>query len=150
MNKQREKFDKTYAIKVEIPVQWGDMDAFNHVNNSVYFKYFESARIAYFEQLGLLGNDIADNVAPILADTQCRYKFPLHYPDAVTVGARIIEQYTHGFLMEYAVYSQNLKCISSIGTGRIVMLNYATHKKVKVDKNILNKINNLEPDTYHL
>jgi acyl-CoA thioester hydrolase len=59
------------------------------------------------------------------------------------VGARIIEQHSHGFLMEYAVYSQNLKRISSIGTGRIVMLNYATHEKIRVDKTLLNKIKSL-------
>ena len=147
MNAQLEKFNSHYNVQIEIPVQWGDMDAFNHVNNTVYFKYFESARIAYFEKLGLLGNDIKDNVAPILAETQCRYKFPLHYPDTVKVGARIIEQHSHGFLMEYAVYSQNLKRISSIGTGRIVMLNYATHEKIKVDEKILNKIKSLEPNT---
>lgn len=147
MNAQLEKFNAQYNIQIEIPVQWGDMDAFNHVNNTVYFKYFESARIAYFEKLGLLGNDTEDNVAPILAETQCRYKFPLHYPDTVHVGARIIEQHSHGFLMEYAIYSQNLKRISSIGTGRIVMLNYTSHEKVKVDKAILNKIQSLEPKT---
>lgn len=147
MNAQLEKFNKHYKIQIEIPVQWGDMDAFNHVNNTVYFKYFESARIAYFEQLGLLGNETEDNVAPILAETQCRYKFPLHYPDSVKVGARIIEHHSHGFLMEYAIYSHKLKSISSIGTGRIVMLNYATHEKIKVDKTLLNIIKSLEADT---
>ena len=40
-----------YPVVLEIPVAWGDMDALNHVNNTVYLRYFESSRIAYFEGL---------------------------------------------------------------------------------------------------
>ncbi len=43
-----------FPVVVEIPVLWGDMDAFQHVNNVTYFRYFESARIAYFERIGAL------------------------------------------------------------------------------------------------
>ena len=141
---QLEKFNSLYAIQVELPVQWGDMDAFNHVNNAMYFRYFESARIAYFEKLGLLNNNSKNHVAPILAETQCRYKMPLNYPDNILVGTRIIEHHSHGFLMEYAIYSKQLMKITSIGSGRIVMLNYLTHEKVAVDAEILEKISVIE------
>ena len=144
---QLEKFNNTYPVKIELPVQWGDMDAFNHVNNAMYFKYFESVRIAYFEKLGVMGTDTDDNVAPILAETSCRFKMPLNFPDRILVGASITENHSHGFLMEYAVYSQQLKRITSVGTGRVVMLNYATHEKVKVDEKLQAKIKTLESDS---
>ena len=41
-----------YKIKVDIPVAWGDMDILQHVNSSVYFRYFECARVAYLEKIG--------------------------------------------------------------------------------------------------
>ena len=47
-------------------------------------------------------------------------------------------------MMEYAVFSKQLQKISSIGTGRIVMLNYATHEKIKVNSELLAKIKNIE------
>lgn len=141
---QLEKFNQKYAIQIKLPVQWGDMDAFNHVNNAMYFKYFESVRIAYFEQIGVMGGETPDNVAPILAETSCRFKMPLNFPDTLSVGACVIENHSHGFLMEYAVYSHQLEKISSIGTGRIVLLNYATHEKVKVDQTLLDKIQEIE------
>jgi len=144
---QLEKFNNTYPVQIELPVQWGDMDAFNHVNNAMYFKYFESVRIAYFEKLGVMGTDTDDNVAPILAETSCRFKMPLNFPDRILVGASITENHSHGFLMEYAVYSQQLKRITSVGTGRVVMLNYATHEKVKVDEKLQAKIKTLESDS---
>src|SRR4051812_27249954 len=56
-------------VTVEIPVAWGDMDAFGHVNNTVYFRWFESARIAYFEKIGLNERMKRDKKGPILART---------------------------------------------------------------------------------
>lgn len=141
---QAEKFNKKYPVRIQLPIQWGDMDAFNHVNNTSYFKYFESVRIAYFEKIGVMGQDHSTNVAPILAETNCRYKLPLHYPDTISVGASVIEHHTHGFLMEYAIFSHTLQKISSVGSGRIVMLNYDSHEKVAVNDQLLEIIKNLE------
>jgi hypothetical protein len=42
-----------FPVVISCPVQWGDQDAFGHVNNTAYFRWFESGRIAYFERLGL-------------------------------------------------------------------------------------------------
>jgi acyl-CoA thioester hydrolase len=141
---QLEKFNALYPVQVGIPVQWGDMDAFGHVNNAKYFSYFESARIAYFEKLGVMGAQSQNNIAPILAETSCRFKLPLYFPDTICVGAKITEKHSHGFMMEYAVFSKQNQKITSIGTGRIVMLNYATHEKIRVDSDLLGKINRIE------
>ena len=42
-----------WPVTIELPVQWGDMDSFGHVNNVVYLRWFESARIAYGNRIGL-------------------------------------------------------------------------------------------------
>ncbi len=143
--KQLEKFIKNYPVNIELKVQWGDMDAFNHVNNVMYFRYFESARLAYFERIGVMDKSNKNSIAPILAETSCRYRLPLNYPDVILVGARVIENHSHGFLMEYAIYSHTHKCVSSIGTGRIVMLDYKSHEKVAVNENTLKLIEELSP-----
>ena len=44
----------SYPVRLPIRVAWGEMDAFAHLNNTVYFRYFESARIAYFEGMEIL------------------------------------------------------------------------------------------------
>jgi len=96
---------RDYPVKIEIPIAWGDMDAFQHVNNIMYFKYFESARISYFEKIKFL--EVMENtgVGPILASTQCRYKLPLTYPDRVAVGAKVDSLEKDRFTMKYAVFS---------------------------------------------
>ena len=82
---------ETYPVVIEIPVRWGDMDAFNHVNNVMYFQYFESARIAYFDRIQVMGHFKDTGIGPILAATQCRFRFPVTYPDTLDVGARVAE-----------------------------------------------------------
>ena len=51
-----EQFIKQHAIITEIPVAWGEMDALNHVNNVVYFRYFETARIDFFSQINMMAD----------------------------------------------------------------------------------------------
>ncbi len=72
-----------YPVRLPITVQWGDMDAFQHVNNVVYFRWFESARMRLFEAIGFTGSDV---VGPILHSTSCRYRAPIYYPDALVAG----------------------------------------------------------------
>ena len=78
-----------FPVIIEIPVAWGEMDAFQHVNNIVYFRYFESGRIAYLERTGLMAAMTEHGVGPILASASCKFKFPLTYPDRVLVGVRV-------------------------------------------------------------
>ena len=54
-----------YPVVIEIPVAWGEMDAFQHVNNIVYFRYFESGRIAYFERAGWTTRERTGGIGPI-------------------------------------------------------------------------------------
>ena len=93
---------------IEIPVSWGEMGSFQHVSNIVYFQYFESARILYSERLGLHG--LKDNtntgIGPILGSTSCKYKFPLTYPDTVSVGAKIVSVEKDRFSMKDVVVSR--------------------------------------------
>ncbi len=75
-----------FPVVITLPVQWGDQDAFGHVNNTVYFRWFESARIAYFERIGLSHVLDVEPIAPILASISCDYRRPITFPDTVQVG----------------------------------------------------------------
>ena len=124
-----------FPVHISIPIQWGDMDAFGHVNNIVYLKFFESARIAYFEKMRIVG-DTASNVGPILASTQCKFIFPLQYPDKVWCTARVVDtQKNDRFTMEYAIYSQTHESIAAKGYGIIVSFDYTTQRKVDLPQN---------------
>jgi acyl-CoA thioester hydrolase len=133
-----------YPVLIEIPIEWGDMDAFQHVNNKVYFKHFESARISYFEKLDFLEVMARTGIGPILAATQCRYKVPLTYPDHVSVGAKVDTIEADRFLMKYAVASQKLNKIAAVGEGLIVTFDYRNNQKAPVPESVKRGIVELE------
>lgn len=129
--KTRSDFDNAFPVQVSLPVQWGEMDAFNHVNNAVYFKYFETARLAYFTQVGVMDDMQTMKIGPILAETSAKFRRPLIYPDNVIAGAGVLEHHEFGFLMEYGIWSEKQQTVVTLGTGRIVMVDYNSGKKVK-------------------
>lgn len=133
-----------YPVTIELPIAWGDMDAFQHVNNVVYFKYFESARISYFEKLKFLEFMDETGIGPILASTQCRYKIPLTYPDTVTVGTKVETIEEGRFIMKYAVLSHKYKKIAALGEGVIVTFNYKNNIKAIIPDEIRTRIIDLE------
>ncbi|MGH7447413.1 MAG: acyl-CoA thioesterase, partial [Longimicrobiales bacterium] len=113
-----------YPVIISVPVAWGEMDAFGHVNNIIYFRYFESARIAYLDAIGFRGDDESSGIGPILASTECRFRRPLAYPDTVSIGARTIDLAADRFTMEYRVASAALGEIAAEGGGVIVAYDY--------------------------
>jgi acyl-CoA thioester hydrolase len=134
----------TYPVVIEIPIAWGDMDAFQHVNNTVYLKYFESARISYFEKIGFFEVMNKTNIGPILASTQCRYKIPLTYPDHVTVGAKVETIEKDRFIMKYVVISHKHKKIAASGEGVLVTFDYQNNIKSLIPEEIRKRIIDLE------
>jgi acyl-CoA thioester hydrolase len=133
-----------YPVVIEIPIAWGDMDAFQHVNNIVYFKHFESARISYFEKINFLEFMNKTGIGPILASTQCRYKIPLTYPDHVTVGAKVETIEKDRFIMKYTVISHKFKKIAALGEGVLVTFDYQNNKKALIPDEIRKRITDLE------
>ncbi len=77
---------KDYQTITSLPVQWGDMDAFGHVNNVVYIRWLESARIDLLDSLQSEVTMASGGIGPILASIHCDYKRQLHYPDTVHIG----------------------------------------------------------------
>jgi acyl-CoA thioester hydrolase len=135
---------RDYPVLIEIPIEWGDMDAFQHVNNKVYFRHFESARIAYFRKVGFFEVMEESGIGPILAATQCKYKVPLTYPDQVTIGVKVETIEADRFLMKYAVASHKLNKIAATGEGLIVTFDYRKNVKVAIPEKIRRQIADLE------
>lgn len=133
-----------FPVVIDVPVAWGDMDAFAHVNNTVYFRWFESARIAYFDRIGFRGNDPDDRIGPILASTQCRFRRPLVYPDRVRVGARVSDVRDDRFTMEYRVVSGRDGAVAAEGSGVVVSFDYGAGRKAVLPQPVHDAIRRLE------
>ena len=135
---------KDFTFVVDLNIEWGDMDALQHVNNIEYFKYFQVARIAYFEKIdsdSVLGET---RISSILASTQCKFIYPLAYPDSVSIGVRVDAMADQYFTMQYAVVSHKHQRLVAIGDAKVVMFDYANNKKVSIPNEIRKTIIDLE------
>jgi acyl-CoA thioester hydrolase len=133
-----------YPVVIEVPVAWGDMDAMGHVNNTVYFRWFESVRIAYFDEVGFLDHMRETGVGPILASTRCRFRIPLTHPDRISAAARVSEIGDDRFTMSYAVVGRQAAKLAAEGDGLIVSYDYRENRKAPVPDEVRRRIEALE------
>lgn len=125
------------------------MDAANHVNNLVYMRYMESARIAYFEQIKMDTTFTSgESAGPILGWQDCKYIYPLTYPDTAIVGIRTIEILSDRFKMESAVFSETHNRIAALSRQIIIPYNYKSLQKMELPKSWIQNIEALEERTF--
>lgn len=139
-----DEFFAEYKVNIEQNVMWGEMDAFQHVNNAVYFRYFENSRLAYFQKINLFTIMTHTGIGPILSSTQCRFKIPLTFPDKIHIGTKVFELGEDYYLMKYAIYSHQHQKIVAEGEGKIVSFSLEDKKKRNHPKELRENIISLE------
>ena len=107
-----------YPIIHQQPIHWGEMDAFNHLNNVVYYRYAESARIGYLQALGMFDG----NMVTVLAQSSCQYLHPVTYPDTLLLGVRCQRLGNTSIVIEYSYYSCAQEIIVATAEAVIVRL----------------------------
>ena len=132
--------EKNWPIKTEIPVLWGDVDSFGHVNNIIYLKWCETSRVELFRNmydvktLDTENIQLGSGVGPILANFNCNYRIPIKYPDVIYIKTRISHIGNTSYGIEHKMYSKNNdEKIVFDGSSVIVMVNYKKETKFKLD-----------------
>ena len=133
-----------FPIVVRSMVHWGEMDAYGHLNNTVFFRYFETARMAYLERCGFLATYDRDRIGAILASTECRFRRPLFHPDDVLIGARVLDVGADRFTMGYRVVSVGQNRTAAEGAGVIVAYDYKAGSKTRLPEEVREGIGRLE------
>lgn len=133
-----------YRHFVPLPVQWGDMDMLGHVNNVIFFRYAESGRIAYFDQM--LGNDpvIWGGEGPILAEIQCRFINQLRYPAQLEVATRTARIGKRSLGIETAIFRTGEDDPIATSRAVIVWFNYRKQSAVPVPEKLRTTIRGFE------
>ncbi len=133
-----------FPVVIDIKVAWGEMDAFQHVNNIIYYRYFETARIAYLDKLGMMETIEKTGQGPILASSHCSFKFPLTYPDTISVGAKVSKLEEDRITMEYRIVSHRHRRIAAEGGATGVFYDFRIKKKAMLPQEVVEKIKVLE------
>ena len=125
-----------FPAVAKVPVQWGDMDSFQHVNNIVYLRWLETSRVRYLEVAGL--NPIMEqtNCGPILVSVHCNYRKQLRYPDEVLIGARMKKLGGTSMKVEHVIYSIGQQAVSADGESVVVYFDYGNQKAIMIPDEI--------------
>jgi acyl-CoA thioester hydrolase len=133
-----------HPVALSLPVQWGDQDAFGHVNNVVYFRWMESARIEYFRRAGLGQMMSNQGQGPILASIKCDYRRQLSFPDTLLISASITSIGRTSLKMAHLLYSTAQQAVAAQGESVVVMFDYTTQRPVPVPDSIRATLDALE------
>lgn len=124
------------VFEMSMPIRWGDMDAFGHVNNTVYFRYMEQVRISWFEQLGLVSS-VNDGQGPVIVNASMEFLRQLHYPGDIiarmSVGKPGRSSFDTGFEL---VRADDPHTLYARGAARCVWIDYAAGKSVPLPQRL--------------
>jgi len=106
MNKPRAHLRSDYSAWRSISTRWMDNDAYGHVNNVVYFSWFDTAVNAYLIEQGAL--DVANGATiGLVVETHCNYFAPLSFPQTVDVGLRVAQLGTSSVRYELGIFGKS-------------------------------------------
>ena len=120
--------NRTLLHTSEISIRWGDMDAMGHVNNTVYFRYMEQARVEWFEGLGYRVNP--EQEVPLIINASCTFLVPLTYPGKVEVRMYAGHAGRSSLPTYYEVRRLDDERLCADGAAKIVWANPQTGKSM--------------------
>jgi len=135
-----------FPVVIELPVQWGDQDALGHVNNVVFFRWWESSRIAYAEKINLLGHGRSARFSTVLASMTCDFRKQLTYPDKVYIGARIGRIGNSSLHIEHRLVSEQLQAVAAEAVSIMVSFDFKEQSSCRLSSEIREAIGHLEAD----
>ncbi len=119
----------------EIPVRWGDMDAYGHVNNVVYMRYLEEARAQLIGKMDVAMDP--NGLAPVVINIGCTFFKPVVYPDNLRIDCYVKDPGRSSFMTTYEVFSQNdPETVVSEGYAKVVWIDHRTEKSIELPEKV--------------
>lgn len=109
-------------------IDWSELDVFGHVNNVMFMKYVQAARLHYVEQISLMELYRKENIGFMVAETNCRFKKPLHFPGHVHLITKQTSTANTSFVLEHHIMDDDKETVA-IATDALVVYDFAKHVK---------------------
>lgn len=124
---------------MRMSIRWGDMDAMGHVNNTIYFRYFETARIAWFDQIACAPDPGGDG--PVIVNANCSFLKQLKYPGEIEVTTLVGPPGRSSFEMVHEIRVVGADGVAgpvhAKGGAKVVWVNFAAEKSVPLPAQIV-------------
>jgi acyl-CoA thioester hydrolase len=119
---------------VSVPIRWGDMDAQGHVNNTIYFRYMEQARIEWLESLHEPVGEV-EGLGCVIVNASCTFLLPLCYPGAIDVRMFVDAPGRSSLDSHYEIWMND--CKYAEGSARIVWIDQQTQRPAPLPERLL-------------
>jgi len=134
--------DKILIHTSRMKIRWGDMDAFGHVNNTVYFRYMEQTRIEWLEAVAV--DMVADGEGPVIVNARCTFLRQLKYPADIEIRMHASEPGRSSVETTYEIWRVDQpEIIYAEGAAKIVWVNFQQEKSVPLPASIRHSLTGL-------
>ena len=130
-----------YSHYTSLPTRWMDNDVYGHVNNALYYAFFDTAINEYLIAEG--GLDITGAVVGFAAESQCQYLRPLAFPGVIEIGLRVGKLGNSSVRYELAIFKQGEPFASAAGYFVHVFVDRETQKPVPMPTTIRSALERL-------
>ena len=114
-----------------IETRWNDNDSYGHVNNIVYYSYFDTAVNRHLIQLGVLDLTSSDAIGLVI-ESKCTYISPITFPDTVAVGLKVIHLGNSSVRYQIGLFCNDSELASAVGEFVHVYVNRTSNKPVSI------------------
>lgn len=132
-----------YSTRMELRIDWSEIDSLGHINNLAIMKYVQTARVNYLEGVGMLQAQAETGMGPVMASTSCQFKRQLFYPGNVLVCSTVDHLKNTSFQMRHAVFNDARELIAE-AHDVIVMFDFRRNVKHPIPEIYRERIEALE------
>jgi acyl-CoA thioester hydrolase len=126
---------KKLVHTLRMPIRWGDMDAMGHVNNTVYFRYLEQARISWFVEAGCEPDPSGEG--PVIVNARCTFIKQLKYPGDIEIRTYVGEPGRSSFESYQEIRRiDEPDVIAAEGGAKIVWVDFPREKSAPLPERI--------------
>ena len=126
---------KKLVHTMRMPIRWGDMDAMGHVNNTVYFRYLEQARIEWFTEAGCQPDPQGEG--PVIINARCTFIRQLKYPGDIEVRTYVGVAGRSSFETYQEIRRvDQLEILAAEGGAKVVWVNFPSEKSVSLPERV--------------
>lgn len=136
-----------HGVRLELRIDWSELDLFGHVNNVAYFKYVQAARVHYWEVSHLAPDFAGTRIGPILLSTSCQFIKPLFFPGQIVVESRVVFIKTTSFGLHHLIINADGETAAE-ANDVIVNFDFNKNKKVPVTSEFRQTVAEIEGRTF--
>jgi acyl-CoA thioester hydrolase len=138
---------ENYNTKLNLRIDWAELDLFGHINNVAFFKYVQAARVNYCELIGLTSLLDQTKHSFMVASSQCQYKKPLHYPGELTVFCKMDWIKNTSFQLAYQLVDSQKNLVAE-AQDVLVVFDHFKKEKVTISVELKQSIERIEKRSF--